>query len=88
MTQTPEEAFEKAQYEMFKDVFVFRMIEKIPVKNSHLRHVIAALIFIGIIMSPKIISSATKRGHGYLDMDAPEDIVQHRESKIREHIKK
>ena len=55
------------------------MVEKIPVKNDHLRHIIAAFIFMGILVSPKLISNKVKQGEGYFDMEAPEVIQKQRD---------
>jgi hypothetical protein len=68
---------------MFKDVFLFRMINKIPIRNDSLRYLVASLICIGIIVTPKLLSQKVKAGHGYLDMETPEDIVKHRETQSK-----
>jgi hypothetical protein len=78
-----EELFQQTQKKQFGQLFLFRLIEKIPLKNAQARHFTAALIFIGIILAPKLISSATKSGTGYLDMEAPEEVLAHREKQGR-----
>eukprot|EP00750_Incisomonas_marina_P006527 INCI14617.1.p1 GENE.INCI14617.1~~INCI14617.1.p1 ORF type:complete len:141 (-),score=35.46 INCI14617.1:305-727(-) len=81
---SPEEVAQKQQDEMFKDVLLYRMVQKIPVKNQHLRTIIASLIFIGVIISPKLIGKAKKKGEGYLDMELPDDVVEAREKQGRQ----
>jgi hypothetical protein len=78
-----QELFEQAQKKQFGHLLLFRMVEKIPIKNAQIRHLTAALIFIGLILTPKLISSATKSGTGYLDMEAPEEVLAHREKQGR-----
>ena len=71
------------QRKMFKSSILFRAVDAIPVQNDQLKAILGALFIVGLVFSPKIFGKKVKKGEGYMDMEAPEEIIQAREAEAR-----